>query len=108
MVIFLLCFFGNGGGGVGIGVGVIFGEGHRSLFFLPVLFGGVAGGVTIFGVQRARLADLYLFTFRVELWSFPLLGSLFGWVVASSSADLDSCSGVLPSVAVPPSSMVQR
>ena len=45
---------------------------------------------------------------RVELWSPPLLGLLSGWLAASSSVDLDSCSGMLASVAVPLSSMMWR
>ena len=55
-----------------------------------------------------RLVDLYLFAHGVELWSSPLLGSLSGWLSASSLANLDSYFSILALVVVPPSSMVQR
>jgi len=89
----LLRFSGGGGGD---SIGAISGEGRRSLLLLLVFSAeDVLDGV-IPGEQEVRLVAFYLGANRVEMWAFPLLGSLSGWL-AVMLASLDSYFGVLPS-----------
>ena len=78
--------FSDGGGS---SVGAVPGEDRWSLLLLLAVTVGVAGGVVIHGEQGVRLDLLYLLACGVELWSSPLLGSLSGWPVSSSSSFLD-------------------